>query len=592
MRKKENREKIQNLNVRKENKKVLKNTQSKKDSENKTQESIQDNAWIGIKNNYIANSILANSILNDAILFANNEIQNLISAKNKTNIEKITWISKNFPEIEYLIELYNNIFTIDDSIEYKILAQKAKILSKNIILNAVDDTAISDNFDLETIAKNKYDINEQRFILKIKSEIARFLKDSFFEIKKIIKDIIRCGHCYIYFNNNFTEWTHISPLNITITHIENYNKNENTDKKEDIMQILRKAILVEKNKINENQYIFSTTKFSEVEFYYNGKKLNKEQLYIIVPGKDLFEESYYLKIFDYARMLKFLETINILERINKTKILNVINVDISEIDEDTLNKLLLTYSEIFRGKFIQNAGIITNAETKQSNFEQANFTISDVVILPTFGKTEITKLANEYKPIYQDIKYIWDKILKTFGLQIFLNIEEFKSVPKELTNLYNYNTIATINKYKKIAVIILEFVLKTFTTIHYDINKIKVRIKSKLLQIMYPQYTTVDISKADKILQALTTITTVYGLQIKPEFVLKMLFPEYYPEEILVMQENKEEENAQNKLIEEYIPFISDTDLEDYNFLNAIIKNAFNEKDSDFIIIHGNISFN
>lgn len=205
MRKKENKEKIQNLNVRKENKKVLKNTQSKKGSENKTQESIQDNAWTGIKNNYIANSILANSILNDAIVFANNEIQNLISAKNKTNIEKIIWISENFPEIEYLIELYNNIFTIDDSIEYKILAQKTKILSKNIILNAVNDVTISENFDLETIAKNKYDINEQRFILKIKSEITRFLKDSFFEIKKIVKDIIRCGHCYIYFNNNFTE---------------------------------------------------------------------------------------------------------------------------------------------------------------------------------------------------------------------------------------------------------------------------------------------------------------------------------------------------------------------------------------------------
>ena len=78
--------------------------------------------------------------------------------------------------------------------------------------------------------------------------------------------------------------------------------------------------------------------------------------------------------------------------------------------------------------------------------------LDTVAVIPVEGinSFKIEQIKSEYKPIYRDIDYYWEKIYTTLGIPSFYrtNPSELKSIPKEAIKIHDIAFASTIIQYQ------------------------------------------------------------------------------------------------------------------------------------------------
>lgn len=212
----------------------------------------------------------------------------------------------------------------------------------------------------------------------------------------------------------------------------------------------------------------------------------------------------------------------------------------------------------------------------------------------TFDKDGITieKLQSDYKPLYQDIDRIWEKITMVSQLPKYL-FKDFdaKSTPREFILIQDELVATKIYYYQTI----INYFLKDW---FYDVfNYLK--LEADYIDIRLDEYQSVsdkretDVDKASKYITIFTQLEQMLGIPIKTEFIIKTLFPATPIDEILDFERLNEQQQQTDITDQSNTDVLSnvlgiDTTTETLKIMKNIIQESLKR---EYFKTTGNIKF-
>lgn len=445
---------------------------------------------------------------------------------------EIDWISSRYPDIEFIYSLIANSVIFTGNRNTSLINVKFKIskLKKTSIFKTENTEVDTKKNEIEKDIKNK--------IIDI------FNKNNFnILLYHITYSIVKYGVAFIYATNDFKYLEVIEPKYISV-YIDNKIKSDNE---------LDKLDFVDKR---------------------TGHSLDKNRLFI-VSTKGLFGEPLFKKAFIYFKIINILENANFIERLIKSKTLFVWKVDISQIsDVNEISIYLSRIRQAINDKISIQLDENVDPNNQSSLFSNVSLNISSSltnshIIVPTFSKDGISieTLKNDYKPIYEDIDRLWEKVYMVAQLpKYFLASYDAKATPREFIVLQDEMFASKVRFYQSILNQFLNnWIGKLLQTFGYSFETIDIRIQE--YQPISERKET-DLEKATKSISIFTQLENMIGIPIKIDFILKKLFPSDNIEDIVDLsrlEENKIDDILQlnsydnkNVLIERLKSFVNE----------------------------------
>lgn len=480
-----------------------------------------------------------NSIISSSV-FKRDYNNNSLSLINASLTHKVAQIKSVFPEIEYLEELIASLSIFNS--ESKLGLKSSPGVLYSIILKPKLKEAIS-QLEGATSIKDIPDTTRMTdtLLYAIREELHELIEinDTHFQLIEAIKSLIENGCFVVNFSEDFKYFT---IFNLDDISIENAN-NKNIDSK--IRNLTNIGIPLFSSKLNASDSenlesessLFTPIKdlYKEMEIIVKTKSgdiLDVNRTYIVSNSpRRIFGKSKFEKIFKYCQILYTLEIANMLERLSKSKLINLIFIDISDLDDADAVAYTSLYSNIIKNKLAIN---ISSEGEESQGFDMLKSIIDNIAVLPIEGKdkVKIDQIKSEYKPIYQDIDYYQEKIYSTLGIPVFYrtNPAEMKSIPKESLKIHDIAFSATIMQYQSY--------MNKFLT-----EQFKLYFEHKGFEIYYisvaiPKFVPVsmekesDIQRIEKFVKIAIDIQNLLGITLKKSFILSYVFPEYHPSDI------------------------------------------------------------
>lgn len=415
---------------------------------------------------------------------------------------EIDWISSRYPDVEFIYSLISNlvIFSSNRNNLLNIKFRVNKLRKKNIFKNEadIDDNKIKIEKDLKNIIIDIFNKNNINLMLYY-----------------ITYSLVKYGVAFVYTSDDYKFIELIEPKHI--------------------------GIFVDKN--NKNIDDIDKLEFRDKR---TNEKLDNNRLFVI-STRGLFGEPLFKKAYIYFKIINILENANLIERLIKSKTLFVWKVDISQIsDVNEISIYLSRIRQAINDKISIQLDENTDINNQSSLFSSVSLNISSSltnshIIIPTFSKDGISieTLKNDYKPIYEDIDRLWDKIYMVAQLpRYFLASYDAKSTPREFIILQDELFSSKIRFYQSILNQFLNnWISKLLNTIGYIFESIDIRLQD--YQPISERKET-DLEKATKSISIFTQLENIIGIPIKIDFILKKLFPSDNIEDILDLDRLKE----------------------------------------------------
>ena len=469
----------------------------------------------------------------DFIKRSNNdkELDN-VNIVNSSLAHKVEQIKHVFPEIGYLEEVIASLAVFNLDFRYGLKSTAPGILY-SIILKPKSKKSLdqlnkagTDEFDTES--------TNQRFtdslIYTLREEIYELIEinDTHFQLLEAVKSILEYG-CFVV---NFSEdYRYFTIFNLADIKIEKKDKKEKDNEEPDFIGLVGNySFSMEDGKVESS--LFTPVK----DLYHNaditlrladGTILDISRTYIVSNStRGLFGKSRLEKIYKYCRVLYILEIANLLERLSKSKFLNLIVFDVSELEDEDAAAYTSLYSNIIKNKASVNIN-----ENGDQGFDILRSIIDNFAIIPVEGKDKlrVEQIKNEYKPTYQDIDYYWEKIYFSLGIPPFYRTTP-AGIPKEAIKIHDIAFSSSILQ--------LQSILNKFLTEQIRLYFINKGFDVHYISISIPKFTPIaetretDIQKIERFVKIAVDLQNLLGITFKQSFILSFVFPEYHPSDI------------------------------------------------------------